>query len=64
MLGCPVDLLLHKYAEGTGRKGLGIADDHDKSPPINARTSWQEVLAVIIGEKASNWLMACTTTQI
>jgi len=34
VLGCPVDLLLHKYAESTGRKGLGIADDHDKSPPI------------------------------
>jgi len=51
LFACPVDLSIAKHAEGTRRKDLAIVDDHDKSPPTNAKASRLGVLAVIVGEK-------------
>jgi len=50
LLGCLIDLSIHKHAECTRRKDSAIANDHGKSPLTYAKASGQGVLAVIVGE--------------
>jgi len=51
LLGCPLDLLIHKHAEGIRRKDLAVTEDCNKSPPTNAKASRWGVFAIMVGEK-------------